>query len=97
MRLRDEAQLQEEGRVQFYELVITVEELCDGGDYQYVATSPDLPTLVVAGDSPEEVLELAPRVAQALIASMAASGDELPASLCRVHELPHSVRVTIAA
>jgi predicted RNase H-like HicB family nuclease len=52
------------------ELEIRVEELADGGDYHYVATSPDLPSLIVAGDTPEEVLALAPRVAEALIASI---------------------------
>jgi predicted RNase H-like HicB family nuclease len=58
-----------------YELQIEVEELKDGGDYRYMATSPDLPNLIVVGDTIEEVLELAPSVAGALIASMQAAGD----------------------
>jgi len=34
----------EEGQtVNIYNLVIHVEEIHDGGDYRYVATSPDLP------------------------------------------------------
>ncbi len=52
-----------------YSLRIIVEAL-DDGDYRYLATSPDLPNLIVAGETPEEVLSLAPQVASALIASM---------------------------
>jgi len=62
-----------------YDLAIEVEELDDGGDYRYMATSPDLPNLLVAGDTAEEVLSLVPQVAAALIASMKAAGDPLPA------------------
>ena len=54
-----------------YNLRIVVEAL-DDGDYRYLATSPDLPNLFVAGETPEEVLSLAPQVASALIASMQA-------------------------
>ncbi len=57
-----------------YELRIEVEELDDGGDYRYMGTSPDLPNLIVVGDTVEEVLALAPGVAQALIETMRA-GD----------------------
>ena len=64
-----------------YDLQITVEELTDGGDYRYLATSPDLPNLIVVGDTVEEVLVLAPHVAEALIASMQAAGDPLPDTL----------------
>ncbi len=53
-----------------YDLQIVVEELQDGGDYQYLASSPDLPNLLVVGDTVEEVLTLAPQVASALIASL---------------------------
>ena len=45
-----------------YDLAIHVEEIQDGGDYRYVATSPDLPGLLVAGDTAEEVLSLARRL-----------------------------------
>lgn len=61
-----------------YDLEIEVEELDDGGDYRYMATSPDLPNLIVVGDSAEEVLALAPHVASVLIASMKAAGDPMP-------------------
>ena len=63
--------------VGLYDLSIEVEELNDGSDYRYVATSPDLPNLIVVGDTIGEVLELAPRMAEALIASMRAAGDSL--------------------
>jgi len=83
--------------VLLYELEIKVEELADGGDYHYVATSPDLPNLIVAGDTPEEVLSLAPRVAEALIASMKDAGDELPPGLRQAPPPPFSARITVAA
>lgn len=80
-----------------YDLPITVEELEDGGDYQYLASSPDLPNLLVVGDSVEEVLALAPQVAAALIASMKAAGDQLPVTLQQVPTLPFSSHVMVAA
>lgn len=64
-----------------YDLEIRIEELTDDGDYRYMATSPDLPNLIVAGDTAEEVLALAPQVAATLIASMQAAGDPLPSTL----------------
>ena len=64
-----------------YDLKIKVEKLDDGGDYRYMATSPDLPNLIVAGDTEDEVLALAPQVAAALIASMQAASDPLPKKL----------------
>ena len=57
---------------------LTLEELHDGGDYRYMAISPDLTNLIVVGDTPDEVLALAPQVASALIASMKAAGDPIP-------------------
>jgi len=80
-----------------YDLPIEVEELNDGGDYRYVATSSDLPNLIVAGDTIEEVLELAPRVAGALIASMRAAGDPLPETLKVVSSIPFQSRVMVPA
>ncbi|MBX7236467.1 MAG: type II toxin-antitoxin system HicB family antitoxin [Caldilineales bacterium] len=64
-----------------YDIQIRVEELADGGDYRYLATSPDLPGLLVVGDTAEEVLTLAPDVASALIDSIHALGDPLPPSV----------------
>jgi predicted RNase H-like HicB family nuclease len=68
-----------------YELRIDVEELTDGSDYRYMATSPDLPGLIVAGDTAEEVLNLAPQVAAALITSTGSSSAPLrrQAEACR--------------
>ena len=80
-----------------YDLKIELEELNDGGDYRYMATSPDLPGLLVVGDTAEEVLALAPQVASALIASLKAAGDPLPATVHAVTSLPFSSRVAVAA
>ena len=71
-----------------YELQIEVAELQDGGDYRFVVTSPDLPSLVVAGDTAEEVLDLAPHVAAALIASMNQAGDPLPDGVRHISSPP---------
>jgi len=80
-----------------YDLEIEVEELDDGGDYRYMATSPDLPGLIVAGDTVEEVLALAPQVAAALIASMRAAGDMLPETVRTIPALPFTSRVLVPA
>lgn len=80
-----------------YDLAIEVEELDDGGDYRYMATSPDLPNLIVVGDTTEEVLSLVPQVAAALIASMKAAGDPLPETLRLIPSLPFVSRVTVPA
>lgn len=80
-----------------YDLAIHVEEIQDGGDYRYVATSPDLPGLLVAGDTPEEVLSLAPSVAGALIASLKAEGDPLPATIRPMSSFPMVAHVAVTA
>jgi len=80
-----------------YDLAIEVEELDDGGDYRYMATSPDLPNLIVVGDTTEEVLSLVPQVAAALIASMKAAGDPLPETLRVIPSLPFVSRVAVLA
>jgi predicted RNase H-like HicB family nuclease len=71
----------EDAEMSLYDIQIKVEKLKDGGDYHYVATSPNLPGLLVVGHTAEEVLSLTPDVASALIASLKASGDPLPDSL----------------
>lgn len=81
----------------FYDLRIHLEELKDGGDYRYLATSPDLPNLIVVGDTVDELLVLVPRVASALIASMKAAGDPLPKNLRAVPSMPSTSRVTVPA
>ena len=78
-----------------YDLKIEVEELDDSSDYRYMATSPDLPNLIVVGDTTEEVLSLVPQVAAALIASMKAAGDALPGTLQVIPSLPFVSRVAV--
>jgi len=80
-----------------YDIQIEVRELRDGGDYRYVATSPDLPNLIVAGDTAEEVIALVPDVAAALIASMQAAGDALPPTLREIPSPPFSSHITVPA
>ena len=64
-----------------YDLSLLIDELNDGNDYRYVGSSPDLPNLIVVGDTVDEVLSLAPQVTAALIASMKAAGDRLSNTL----------------
>lgn len=78
-----------------YDLAIQVEALDDGGDYRCMAISPDLPNLIVVGDTAEEVLSLAPQVAAALITSMKAAGDPLPETLRIIPSLPFVSRMTV--
>lgn len=79
-----------------YNLKIVVETLKEG-DYRYLATSPDLPNLIVAGETAEEVLSLAPQVASALIASMKAYGAQLPQSLHVVDSFPFTSETAVVA
>ena len=81
----------------FYNLRIEVEELKDGSDYHYLATSPDLPNLIVVGDAIDEVLAQAPQVASTLIASMKAAGDPLPKNLRAIPALPSMSRILVPA
>lgn len=83
--------------MKMYDLEIRIEELDDDGDYRYLATSPQLPNLLVVGDTPDEVQYLAPQVAAALIASMQAAGDPLPAALNVISSLPFTSRVAVPA
>ena len=82
--------------MELYEMQIELEELTSDGDYRYMLTSPDLPGLIVAGDTPDEVIALAPQVASALIASMKKYGDPLPKSLRTVSNLPHTSHLTVS-
>jgi len=83
--------------MELYDLKVELEELHDGSDYRYMATSPDLPNLIVVGDTTEEVLALVPQVAAALIASMKAAGDALPETLRVIPSLPFVAHVTVPA
>jgi predicted RNase H-like HicB family nuclease len=78
-----------------YELRIEIEELNDGGDYKYMGTSPDLPNLIVVGDTVDEVLARAPGVAQALIETMREYSQRIP-KLPEAHE-PWQTHVLVLA
>jgi predicted RNase H-like HicB family nuclease len=58
-----------------YKITLEIERLPEG---PYLGTSPELPGLVVQGDSVEEVLRLAPDVAHDLIAVMVETEQRLP-------------------
>jgi len=61
-----------------YILPIEIQHLDEG---VYLATSPALPGFLVQADTVEEVIELAPSVAQALIEAMQENGVPLPETL----------------
>ncbi|MDI6768943.1 MAG: hypothetical protein QMD04_04635 [Anaerolineales bacterium] len=82
-------------QMELYDLRIEVEELDDGSSYRYMAVSPDLPGLIVVGDTTEEVLTLAPQVASSLIASIKAAGDALPDTLKLIPSLPFTSHLTV--
>jgi predicted RNase H-like HicB family nuclease len=63
--------------LELYDLRIQIDELNDGSGYRFIASSPDLPNLIVVGETAEEVLAEAPKVASVLIGSMKAAGDPL--------------------
>jgi len=58
-----------------YKITLEVEQLPEG---PYLGTSPDLPGLVVQGESIQEILSLAPDVAHDLIAVMVETNQPLP-------------------
>lgn len=76
-----------------YNLRINIEQL-DDGDYRYMATSPDLPNLIVAGDTLNEVLAEAPVVARALIETMRETGQTIPETL-KLETLPYQAMLPI--
>ena len=61
-----------------YKLPIEINPLEEGG---YLATSPALPGFLVQAETVEEVLHLAPGVAQALLEAMWEKGVSLPQAL----------------
>jgi len=61
-----------------YKITLDIEQLPEG---PYLGTSPDLPGLVVQGDSVQEVLRLAPDVARDLITVMVETEQQLPAGI----------------
>ena len=61
-----------------YVLPLHIEQLEDG---RYLGRSPKLPGLNVQGDSIDQVLRLAPKIAGALLAAMRSKGVPLPRGL----------------
>jgi predicted RNase H-like HicB family nuclease len=61
-----------------YILPVEVQSLEEGG---YLARSPSLPGFLVQADTLEEVLQLSPGIAHALIESMREKGVALPRDL----------------
>ena len=55
-----------------FKITLIIEHLAEG---PYLGTSPELPGLLVQADSPEEVIALAPGIAQDLIAVMREMND----------------------
>ncbi len=76
-----------------YRLPLSIEPLEEGG---YLATSPALPGFLVQADTPEEILRLAPGVAQALLEAMQEKGNGIPASLQEAHP-PFYVEILVPA
>jgi predicted RNase H-like HicB family nuclease len=77
-----------------YDLKITIEQLEDG-DYRYMATSPDLPNLIVAGDTIDEVLANVPIVARVLIETMQETGQPVPDAL-KSKPMPYQANLPVA-
>lgn len=74
-----------------YRLPVEVIPLEEGG---YLATSPTLPGFLVEAETVEEVLRLAPGVAQALIDAMREKGVPFPPGLETV-EPPFRAEVVV--
>ncbi len=77
-----------------YGLKVEIQQLVEDGDYRYMATSPDLPNLVVAGDTIEEILAEVPAVARALFQTMEEVGQPLPDTL-KVEPGPYQANLPI--
>ena len=61
-----------------YKITLEIEQLPEG---PYLGTSPELPGLVVQGESVQEILRLAPDVAHDLIAVMVETNQPLPSCI----------------
>lgn len=77
-----------------YRLPLQIEPLEERG---YLATSPALPGFLVQAETLEEVFELAPGVARALIEAMQDKGVPLPSNLSKTRRpFRADVLVTVA-
>ena len=70
-----------------YVLPLEIQELEEGG---YLATSPALPGFLVQAKTVEEMLRLAPDIAQSLIEAMREKGIPLPQALQSVEPPFHA-------
>ena len=70
-----------------YVLPLEIQALEEGG---YLATSPALPGFLVQAETVEEVLRLAPDIAQSLIEAMREKGVPLPQALQSVEPPFHA-------
>ena len=61
-----------------------------------MATSPDLPNLIVTGNTVDEVLAEAPVVARALIETMQETGQPLP-DMLKLEPMPYRANLPIVA
>jgi len=80
-------------RKQQYILPMQIEELEEGG---YLGRCSKLPGLNVQGESIEEVLKLAPKIARTLIEAMRDKGVTLPRGLSNAR-FPLHVQVLVSA
>ena len=62
-----------------------------------MATSPDLPNLIVVGDTIDEVLALAPQVASVLPTSMEATDGSLPKTIRAAPPISSTVHILVPA
>ena len=76
-----------------YKITLEIEQLTEG---PFLGTSPELPGLVVQGDSVQEVLRLAPDVAHDLIAVMIETNQPLPPDIETV-TVPGRISVLVPA
>jgi len=80
-------------RKDHYILSLRIVRLEDG---RFLGRSQRLPGLNVQGDSVEEVLKLAPRVARDLLAAMRSKGVALPRGLTKATTTPLRVELLVA-
>ena len=76
-----------------YKITLEIQRLPEG---PYLGTSPDLPGLVVQGESVEQVLSLAPDVAHDLISVMVETEQPLPPGIETV-TAPSRISVLVPA
>ena len=76
-----------------YQIMLEIQRLPEG---PYLATSLELPGLIIQGASPEEVVYLAPAVARDPIDVMIETGQDLPPGLLHI-DVPARVPIVIVA